>query len=410
MKYIPRIELEKYYYNLPNEKIAQFPLEERDQSKLLVYSSKEDTIEHTTFSEIANYLPENSVLIRNTTKVVPARIYLQKETGGVVEVFIVNPHLFMNEQSGCTVDCLLRGKNLQIDTVLSGTFSEGTHQIELQATIVKKSDSVQTILLNWTPEQKTLSEIIWAIGSMPLPPYMKRETIEEDTERYQTVYAKEEGSIAAPTAGLHVTEAVLHSIAQKNIPILDVMLHVGLGTFKPVEAKTIDEHSMHSESLVISKLCIENLLKFLHSDKQIVCLGTTSVRTIESLYWFGVRLILNDDDCSNTTTFSVQQWDPYRLSQKQESLPTAIESLSEILNWMNKYSLESVSGVTTLIIIPGYDWKIVNGIITNYHQPGSTLLLLIASFLGKNWEKVYKSALNESYRFLSYGDSSLLLR
>lgn len=410
MNYIPRIELDKYHYNLPNEKIAQYPLAERDQSKLLVYSAKLDSIKHTIFSELPKVLPENSVLIRNTTKVVPARLFLQKETGGVVEIFITNPHLVMNEQSGCNVECMLRGKNLHPGVTVHGVYIDGDKQINLKATILEKTSNLQTVQLIWTPSEMILSELIWAIGTMPLPPYMKREAVENDEERYQTVYAKEEGSVAAPTAGLHFTPTVLEQIEQRNIPIVDVMLHVGLGTFKPVDAKTIDQHQMHSESLEISKESIVHLLDYILQKKQIICIGTTSVRTIESLYWFGVRLQLNDGNCSEKTEFSVQQWDPYRLSDTTQQLPTTTEVLQNILLWMEKHSLTTVYGVTTLIIIPGYEWKFVDGMITNYHQPGSTLLLLISSFLGKSWENVYRSALEQNYRFLSYGDSSLLLR
>jgi len=410
MNYIPRIELDKYHYNLPNEKIAQYPLAERDQSKLLVYSAKNDSIEHKIFSELPNVLPANSVLIRNTTKVVPARLFLQKETGGVVEIFITNPHLVMNEQSGCTVDCMLRGKNLQEGTVIQGVYGEGEQPIHLQATILEKTSNLQAVQLTWTPSTISLSELIWTIGTMPLPPYMKRDAVENDSERYQTVYAQEEGSVAAPTAGLHFTPTVLEQIEQRNIPIIDVMLHVGLGTFKPVDAKTIDQHTMHSESLEVSKDSILQLLECIRLGKKLICIGTTSVRTIESLYWFGVRLQLNDGNCSEKTEFSVQQWDPYRLSDTTQQLPTITTALQNILLWMEKHSLNGVYGVTTLIIIPGYEWKFVDGMITNYHQPGSTLLLLIASFLGKKWENVYKTALEQNYRFLSYGDSSLLLR
>jgi len=410
MNYIPRIELDKFHYNLPNEKIAQFPLEERDHSKLLVYSASNDSIDHKIFSDLPTVLPENTVLIRNTTKVVPARLFLQKETGGVVEIFITNPHLVMNEQSGCNVECMLRGKNLHPGVTVHGVYIDGDKQINLKATILEKTSNLQTIQLIWTPSEMILSELIWAIGTMPLPPYMKREAVENDEDRYQTVYAKEEGSVAAPTAGLHFTPKVIEQIEQKNIPIVDVMLHVGLGTFKPVEAKTIDQHQMHSESLEISKESIVHLLDCILQKKQIICIGTTSVRTIESLYWFGVRLLTNDGNCQEQKTFSITQWDPYYLTNEYKELPSTIESLQASIRWMEKKSLQSIIGVTTLIIIPGYEWKFVNGMITNYHQPGSTLLLLIASFLEKGWETVYKTALEENYRFLSYGDSSLLLR
>lgn len=410
MNYIPRIELDKYHYNLPNEKIAQYPLEQRDQSKLLVYKANADSIDHRIFSELPLVLPDNTVLIRNTTKVVPARLFLQKETGGVVEIFITNPHLVMNEQSGCTVECMLRGKNIQEGSVIHGEYGEGDKKITLQATILEKTSSLPTVQLTWTPIEISLSELIWTIGTMPLPPYMKREAVESDADRYQTVYAQEEGSVAAPTAGLHFTPEVLEQIEKKNIPIVDVMLHVGLGTFKPVEAKTIDQHQMHSESLEISKESILQLIDCIQQHKKLICIGTTSVRTVESLYWFGVRLLFNDGNCQDHTTLSITQWDPYYLVNEYENQPSTIDSLKAILQWMEKHSLSSVEGITTLIIIPGYEWKFVDGMITNYHQPGSTLLLLVASFLGKSWQFVYKTALEQNYRFLSYGDSSLLLR
>lgn len=410
MNYIPRIELEKYHYNLPNEKIAQYPLEQRDQSKLLVYKASADSIDHRIFSELPLVLPDNTVLIRNTTKVVPARLFLQKETGGVVEIFITNPHLVMNEQSGCTVECMLRGKNILEGSVIHGEYGEDDKKITLQATILEKTSSLPTVQLTWTPIEISLSELIWTIGTMPLPPYMKREAVESDADRYQTVYAQEEGSVAAPTAGLHFTPEVLEQIEKKNIPIVDVMLHVGLGTFKPVEAKTIDQHQMHSESLEISKESILQLIDCIQQHKKLICIGTTSVRTVESLYWFGVRLLFNDGNCQDHTTLSITQWDPYYLVNEYENQPSIIDSLKAILQWMEKHSLSSVEGITTLIIIPGYEWKFVDGMITNYHQPGSTLLLLVASFLGKSWQFVYKTALEQNYRFLSYGDSSLLLR
>jgi S-adenosylmethionine:tRNA ribosyltransferase-isomerase len=336
MNYIPRIELDKYHYRLPNDKIAQFPLEERDHSKLLVYSASNDSIDHKIFSDLPTVLPENAVLIRNTTKVVPARLYLQKETGGVVEIFITNPHLVMNEQSGCIVECMFRGKNLHPGVTVHGVYKDGDIQINLKATILEKTSNLQTIQLIWTPSEMILSELIWAIGTMPLPPYMKREAVENDEDRYQTVYAKEEGSVAAPTAGLHFTPIVIEQIEQKNIPIVDVMLHVGLGTFKPVEAKTIDQHQMHSESLEISKESIVQLLDCIQQKKQIICIGTTSVRTIESLYWFGVRLRSNDGNCQEQKTFSITQWDPYYLTNEYKDLPSTIESLQTTLQWMEK--------------------------------------------------------------------------
>jgi len=410
MTTIPIIELDNYQYILPPERIAQFPLEQRDQSKLLYFNKTSNDIQHHIFTELPEILPLESILIRNTTKVVPVRIFLQKETGGTVELFLVNPHLRMNDIGESTIECMLRGKNMKPGDILKGIYGENETQLVLQAEILEKSSSIQTILLSWSQKEKSFSEIIWSIGSMPLPPYMKRKTIKEDIERYQTVYAEQEGSVAAPTAGLHFTAEVLENIKKKEIPIVDLMLHVGMGTFKPIETVTIDSHQMHAESLEVTIESIQNIVEFLFTNKKIICVGTTSVRTIESLYWFGVRLYFSDRNCQENSNFYIDQWDPYRITHEHNCLPSPFIAMKTILEWMKKYSLNSIIGETALIIIPGYEWKIVEGMITNFHQPGSTLMLLVASFMGDGWKKVYETALKDSYRFLSYGDSSLLLR
>ncbi len=411
--YIPTLELSEFIYDLPPERIAFTPLPNRDLSKLLVAHADSEEIEHRVFRELSELLPVNSLVVVNTTRVIAARLLMHKQSGGAVEVFCLSPEnnlppaLALMAHSPCRWKCLVRGKNLKDGTILTANIS-GTEDSELTAIIIERTYSEAIVEFQWNGES-TFGDILEQFGKIPLPPYIKRDATAEDTLRYQTVYATNEGSVAAPTAGLHFTPEVFKKLEEKNIQRIEVNLTVGLGTFKPLEAETLSEFIMHGELISVNRDVIEQLLSWIDKpDKgRFVCVGTTSVRTIESLYWFGVRLSINDGDCKNKPTFSLGQWDAFRLVNNaispQESLHTALE-------WMNVHSLETLTGITEIMIVPSYQFRICNALVTNFHQPHSTLILLVAAFVGKEmWMKIYDEALRNGYRFLSYGDSSLLL-
>jgi S-adenosylmethionine:tRNA ribosyltransferase-isomerase len=391
------IFIKDFFYDLPQERIALFPLPERDQSKLLVYNS--GSITHSHFNKITEFLPSKSTLFFNNTKVIPARIHFQKSTGAIIEIFLLHPVLpspvvlkAMEAQRTCSWECTIGNlKRWNTETPLIKTIDNITFKAHLR-------DREKGIVeFSWTPEELSFAEVVLRAGITPLPPYLKREAEESDKERYQTVYSHFHGAVAAPTAGLHFTDRILDQLKAEKHKTEFLTLHVSAGTFQPVKVENATNHVMHGEQILISK---QNIEAMLDADR-IVAVGTTSMRTLESLYWYSTKLA-NDPQAE----FTISQHDPY-LSHPQLSKK---EALTLVLNKMNATGQDILMGETSVYILPGYDFKMVDVLITNFHQPGSTLILLIAAFIGEDWRKVYQQALDNNYRFLSYGDSSLLSR
>lgn len=397
-----KINLKKYHYKLSEDKIAKFPLEKRDHSQLLIY--EKGNIIHQHFYDIKSYLPKNSSLIFNNTKVIPARIHFQKQSGANIEIFLLSPikptpevAQAMLVKNKCVWHCMIgnRKRWKSIDTLVR-FFESDYGKIKVTASYADYERN--QIQFEWDNEAVPFVEIVEMMGSTPLPPYLNRSATEEDKPRYQTVYSKNEGAVAAPTAGLHFTDAILKEI-QESHAIHELTLHVGAGTFQPIKTENVLEHDMHCEQIQIEKPTIEFLAK---NDNPIVAVGTTSIRSLESAYWFGVQLINEQTD-----SFHIKKLYPYEIGY--ENLPNRKDSFQAIFNFMNENNLDSLHGDTEIFIFPGYEFQVVDGLITNFHQPESTLMLLIASFIGDDWQKVYDQALKNDYRFLSYGDSSLLL-
>jgi S-adenosylmethionine:tRNA ribosyltransferase-isomerase len=396
------IKIAEYSFQLPAERIANFPLEQRDQSKLLVY--KNGQITDDKFFNLANHLPANSSLILNNTRVIEARLLFHKATGGMIEIFLLEPHEQSIEESlqqtsltkwNCLIGGASKWKHGQI---LSKELQVSGEKVILRARYLSKETDSFTIELSWSAPGVHFIDILHAAGAIPLPPYIKRSAEKIDADRYQTIFGKYDGSVAAPTAALHFTDSVFNALSGKNISSSYVTLHVGAGTFKPVKSETIAEHEMHSEAFTVHKKTLINLLE---SDI-IIAVGTTSLRTLESLHWLGVKLMSGNID----KQWELHQWEAYELD---DSYPYK-ESLAAILQWMNETGEDDVHCRTSLLIVPGYNFKIPSAIITNFHQPNSTLLLLVAAFAGNDWKNIYEHALENDYRFLSYGDSSLLWR
>ena len=398
---IPELNLEDYLYDLPEEKIAKFPLEDRSSSKLLHVRRDNSSIKDSHFNKLPELLDENFVLVFNETKVISARLILQKETGGRAEIMLLrplepsnDPQIVMASRKSCRWECLIGGKKIKESSVLLNN-----EQIPLKCIVIEKDANKAVVEIRWD-EDISFSQVLQELGKIPLPPYLKRETTEEDKTTYQTVYANIEGSVAAPTAGLHFTDEVLNELKSKNIEDLKFILHVGAGTFLPISSEDVKDHKMHSEQVIIEKDKLIQLKYYLERDKDICAVGTTSIRTLETIIVFG-EVLLNE----SRSEFYLDQWDAY----KYENV-NPIDSISSVLEFMDQNNLEKLIGDTKLLIIPGYRFRIVKAIITNFHQPESTLILLIAAFLGKDlWRAAYEHALNNQYRFLSYGDSSLLI-
>jgi S-adenosylmethionine:tRNA ribosyltransferase-isomerase len=396
-------------YTLPQDRIALHPLPERDKSKLLVMPKGEEII-HAHFHDLPNFLPEHSLLFVNISKVIHARIHCLKETGGMAEVLLTEPALggpaeAMLHMGRSDWKCIIGGKKIHLGIVLKAVDSNYHLQIE----VLEKSGMDAIVRLHWE-ETIPLSLLLDHIGNIPLPPYLNRDAEESDEERYQTVYAKDKGSVAAPTAGLHFTEQVFAGLEKKQILIEELTLHVGLGTFKPFDAEEVDEFSMHAEKIIVKKEVIESCIAFFSKEQRgaYIAVGTTSCRTMESLYWFGVGLHNQENSAWKSGHFKLGQWDAYGLF---DSVISPLQSFKMVLEWMNQHKLTRIEGQTQLMIVPGYQWGVIEGLITNFHQPESTLLFLVSSFLGiERWKKVYQCALDNNYRFLSYGDSSLLWR
>lgn len=399
------ISIADYTYSLPENKIANYPLSERDASKLLVY--KQGSVTEDVYKTIASHIPDNSFLVFNNTKVVEARLLFQKPTGGVIEIFCLDPHeqyaditTAMLQQGKVLWQCLVGGaskwKHGQILKKLIAAYGK---EIILEAVYKEKRADSFIIELSWTPDNMSFAELLHQAGATPLPPYIKRKAEIGDTERYQTIYAQQDGSVAAPTAGLHFTDNIFKSLVEKNIQTGFVTLHVGAGTFKPVKSETLETHEMHAEFIDISKEMIENILQNLKNN--IIAVGTTSLRTIESLYWLGVKTRRQEQ----SSDIQLSQWEAYDMID--QNIP-AKEALESLLVWMEKANIKRLVTKTQIIIAPGYKLKIAKALITNFHQPQSTLLLLIAALIGNDWRKVYDYALQNDFRFLSYGDGCLL--
>lgn len=411
MSYLPQINISDFDYYLTKDKIALFPTEKRDLSKLLFYNINNDTILHKQFNDITNLIPKKSLLILNSTKVISARIFMKKPSGGKCEILLIepllpnqDPALIMSSKEKCVWKCMIGGRNIKIDMTLSLLID---NKFNFSAIILEKEHNYAKIEFNWD-NIFSFSEVISEIGKIPLPPYIDRESNQIDKDRYQTIYANFDGSIAAPTAGLHFTDEILKKLEKNNINIQNIILHVGPGTFVPVSNDDIRLHTMHEELAIINKSTILAIKYNLENNHSIITVGTTSVRTIETLYWLGFQLYINND--FNLQNFYFEQDIPYFLSSKY-NLITPLESINVILNYMSEKNLNIIYGKTKLFIVPSYKFQFINGIITNFHLPKSTLLLLISAFLDKNkWLEIYENALKNDYRFLSYGDSSFLLK
>lgn len=401
-----RLFIKDFIYNLPEEKIAKYPLPQRDESKLLIY--KNDEITSDIYYNLEAHIPASALLVFNNTKVVEARLLFKKSTGTIIELFCLEPAdhypditTAMVQKNSVTWKCLVGGAKKWKEELLKISFVINAHTIELFAKKIEKKNDYFLIEFFWNDEQLSFAEVLHFAGAIPLPPYLNRDAEEADKERYQTVYAKHDGSVAAPTAGLHFTERMFEKLRAKNIKTDFVTLHVGAGTFKPVKSETMQEHEMHTEFIEVRKQLVENLLQ--HLDKTIIAVGTTSLRTIESLYWLGVKTIINPDILPQE--LQVLQWDAYDLTNEEISVE---KSLLALLQWMNKHDCEVLITKTQIIIAPGYDLKIAHALITNFHQPQSTLLLLVAALVFDDWRTIYDYALANNFRFLSYGDGSLI--
>jgi S-adenosylmethionine:tRNA ribosyltransferase-isomerase len=391
-----RFDLNEFTYTLPPERIAAHPLPERDQSKLLIYDRGE--IRHERFATLAQQLPSDTLLIFNNTKVIPARLLFKKDTGAEIEIFLLEPlepspvvSLAMQAQGQAIWRCTIGNvKKWKPGTILQKT----SGSIELVAELKDRDKAI--VALSWTGGL-SFAGTITRLGDVPLPPYIKRAAETADRERYQTVYSLNEGAVAAPTAGLHFTKNVFDSLATHNIGTDYLTLHVSAGTFLPIKTDSVLDHQMHAEQITVTLANIRNLLR----NKTVIAVGTTAMRTLESLYWYGVKL-----DYDREATFHIDQRDPYAT---YESLPSKQEALRAVEDFMTAHQLDSITGDTSIYILPGYTFRMCAGLITNFHQPASTLIVLVAAFIGEDWRNVYEQAMKHGYRFLSYGDSSLLL-
>ncbi|QEK52145.1 S-adenosylmethionine:tRNA ribosyltransferase-isomerase [Pedobacter aquae] len=401
-----QFEIKNFTYDLPENRIAKYPLAERDLSKLLVYHNGE--ISEDIYRNLDKYIFEKSIFIFNNTKVVQSRLYFNNSTGGKIEVFCLEPSEKNHEPSMAMMKktcvewkCLIG----RLDRWKEKVISINTKDISLDAEILERDGNVFTIRFSWQPTSFSFAEILEHFGAMPIPPYLKRESEEIDVSRYQTVYAEQQGSVAAPTAGLHFTNQIFEKIKSKNAIVDYVTLHVGAGTFIPVKSETLEGHQMHSEWIEVAQETILNIVAQIsdeQTNKNVIAIGTTSLRTIESLYWMGVKA--NQNMSASIDELEVKQWDAYEL---QQSL-TASDALNCLLAWLKRNKIEKIICKTQLLIVPSYQLKIANALITNFHQPSSTLLLLVAAVVGDDWKVIYDYALKNDFRFLSYGDGSLL--
>ena len=417
------IKISDYNYDLPDERIAKFPIAQRDHSKLLVY--KHGEVSDDVFFHLPDYLPKGAMMVFNNTKVIQARMHFRKETGALIEVFLMEPaaptdYELMFQTSGhCSWLCMIGNLKKWKEGSLKRDFEIKGHQLTLSATmrrgealsaeasemVAKGGGTNYWVDFDWDNEHVSFAEILEAVGELPIPPYLNRKTEESDKTTYQTVYSKIKGSVAAPTAGLHFTDAVLQDLDAHGIDREEVTLHVGAGTFKPVKSEEIQDHEMHTEYICMHRQTLEKLIKH---NACAIAVGTTSVRTLESLYYMGVKLEKNLD--LSEDELHVGQWEPYEGETfEMAANVTPLKAIQNILAYLDRHSLNSLHSSTQIIIAPGYEYKIVKMLVTNFHQPQSTLLLLVSAFLHGDWHKIYDYALAHDFRFLSYGDSSLLI-
>lgn len=400
------IHIRDYTYELPDERIAKFPIAQRDHSKLLVYRHGE--VSEDVFYHLPDYLPTGALMVFNNTKVIQARIHFRKETGALIEVFLLEPaapsdyELMFQTHGHCEWYCLVGNQKKWKEGSLRRSLDVNGITLTLQATRLGEHGTSQHIAFDWDNDNVSFAEILDAVGELPIPPYLNRETQESDKTTYQTVYSKIKGSVAAPTAGLHFTDQVLSELDAHGIDREELTLHVGAGTFKPVKSEEIGGHEMHSEYISVRKQTLEKLLRH-HASA--IAVGTTSVRTLESLYYMGVKLEHNPN--LTEEQLHVNQWEPYQLSAEQEITPE--KAIQNLLDYLKRNDLNTLHTSTQIIIAPGYQYKIVKMLVTNFHQPQSTLLLLVSAFVHGDWRKIYDYALAHEFRFLSYGDSSLLI-
>ena len=403
------ISISDYNYELPDERIAKFPVTPRDHSQLLVYDKGNITDDH--FFNLPQYLPKGALMVFNNTKVIRARLHFHKDTGAHIEVFLLEPHapveyeqMFLT-RGRCQWLCLVGNLKKWKEGTLTLTITNSQHPITVKATRGEMVGTSHIVEFEWD-ESITFAELLEAAGQLPIPPYLNRETQQSDLTTYQTVYSKIKGSVAAPTAGLHFTPEVLAALDAHGIDREELTLHVGAGTFKPVKSETMGGHVMHSEHICVRRQTLEKLLKH---DCQAIAVGTTSVRTLESLYYMGLKVMNNPNITEDE--LHVEQWEPYNhntsLTSHLSPL-TSKDSIQSLLDWMDRNGLEALHASTQIIIAPGYDFHIVKHLVTNFHQPQSTLLLLVSAFTKGRWRDIYRHALDHDYRFLSYGDSSLL--
>ena len=405
MKEDPKhIHISEYNYPLPDERIAKFPLAVRDQSKLLVYRHGE--VSEDTFTSLPEYLPKGALMVFNNTKVIQARLHFRKETGALIEVFCLEPIqpndyvLNFQQTEHAAWLCMIGNLKKWKDGTLKREMMVKGLPITLTATRGESRGTSHWVDFSWDNLEVTFADILEVFGELPIPPYLNRETEESDKETYQTVYSKIKGSVAAPTAGLHFTPRVLDALQEKGIELEELTLHVGAGTFKPVKSEEIEGHEMHTEYISVNRSTIKKLIDH---DGCAVAVGTTSVRTLESLYHIGVTLADNPD--ATEEELHVRQWQPY---EKYDQIPPVV-ALQKILGYLDRNGLEALHTSTQIIIAPGYQYKIVKAMVTNFHQPQSTLLLLVSAFVKGDWRTIYDYALSHDFRFLSYGDSSLLM-
>ncbi len=415
------IHISDYNYPLPDERIAKFPLAQRDQSKLLVY--RHGQVSDDRFCHLPQYLPEGALMVFNNTKVIQARLHFRKETGALIEIFLLEPaqpadyELMFQSRERCSWYCLVGNLKKWKEGTLSRTITIGGETLTVRATRGQLHGTSYEILLEWDRPTVSFSEIIETMGELPIPPYLNRETQESDKTTYQTVYSKIKGSVAAPTAGLHFTPQVLADLDAHHIDREELTLHVGAGTFKPVKSEEIAGHEMHTEYIAVRRQTLEKLLAH---DCEAIAVGTTSVRTLESLYYMGLKVLANPD--VTEAELHVDQWEPYEreegkvksekfaaADEREEGKVKSEDSIRALLAWMDRNDLQTLHSSTQIIIAPGYDYKIVKMLVTNFHQPQSTLLLLVSAFVHGDWHTIYDYALAHDFRFLSYGDSSLLI-
>lgn len=400
-----RIDISGYDYDLPEARIAKYPLEQRDASRLLVY--RDGQVRAQAFRTLSEELPSGALLVFNNTKVIHARLRFTLPSGKPLEIFCLDPVAPAEHQRNFSSresvrwKCLIGGNRRWKSGVISMSLPGAHLPVELTAHRLERLEDTFEVAFSWTDPQLSFGELLAAAGIIPLPPYLNREAERADSDRYQTIYARHEGSVAAPTAGLHFTDSVMADLKTKGIGTTQVTLHVGAGTFKPVSSPTLAEHAMHAERISVDRATLQLLHDQLAAGRPIIAVGTTSMRTLESLYWHGARLLRQP---AGSTELAVSQWEPYETTHP----PPATEALAALLHGLEASGQNRVEGQTHIIIAPGYRPRIVEGLITNFHQPRSTLLLLVAALIGEDWRRVYEFALENDFRFLSYGDSSLL--